>query len=99
LTPSAEAQLAKANNIMVRHVVVTRLRNQRAFSALRDIGVEQPPTKFTQYVTGMKETCPQEMKAYAACVLAAQESGTSLHHACDAEFRKVKDCFRAVRKG
>ena len=59
--------------------------------------VERPPNRFTTYVTRMKETCPDVMKQYATCVLDEQEAGTTLHRACETEFRAVKECFRLVR--
>ena len=61
--------------------------------------VERPPNPFTAHVTAMKQHCPDAMRAYAKCVLEAQEAGHSLHRVCEAEFQQVKECWRQVRGG
>ena len=64
------------------------------------LGEPQPTNRFTAAVNRMKESCPEVMRAYATCVLAAQQQPeqTTLHHACDAEFVAVKECFRDARR-
>ena len=60
---------------------------------------ERQPNNFTQYMTKMKQVCPDAMKQYAACVVQAQEAaGTTMHGACQEEFDQVKECFRTVRR-
>jgi len=57
------------------------------------------PNRFTEYVNDMKRTCPDVMRAYAACVLKAQrQDDVQLHRVCEDEFNDVKDCFRRVRR-
>lgn len=61
---------------------------------------ERQPNSFTQYMTKMKQVCPEAMQQYAACVVQAQEAaaGTTMHSACQDEFDQVKECFRTVRR-
>ena len=59
---------------------------------------DRQPNSFTQYVTRMKQVCPDAMQQYAVCVTEAQEAGKTLHGACEAEYAQVKECFRSVRQ-
>mmetsp|Transcript_8677 Transcript_8677/g.19072 ORF Transcript_8677/g.19072 Transcript_8677/m.19072 type:complete len:80 (+) Transcript_8677:142-381(+) len=58
--------------------------------------VSRPPNRLTAAFTEMKSTCPTEMTAYAACVLAAHSGGGLHRHVCEEEFRLVRECFRKV---
>lgn len=47
----------------------------------------------------MQQTCPDAIRSYAACVMAANESDEELKQgSCATEFEAVKDCFRTVRR-
>ncbi|KAG7361815.1 hypothetical protein IV203_036916 [Nitzschia inconspicua] len=60
---------------------------------------QQQPNRFTQSFTRMKQVCPNAIKAYATCVLDAEDrSHSSLtKHSCSNEFRSVRECFKKVR--
>jgi hypothetical protein len=60
----------------------------------------QLPNRLTQVFQGMKDTCPQFIKAYAVCVMETEksDSNSTQHKACDKEFAMVKDCFQQVRQ-
>ena len=45
----------------------------------------------------MKRSCPDEMAAYADCVVKGHKDGNLEKGACQAEFDLVKECFRSAR--
>jgi hypothetical protein len=61
-------------------------------------GRPQQANRLTRIFLQMKETCPQHLQAYAACVVAQQKEGSLDHKSCETEFSRVKSCFRSVRR-
>ena len=57
-----------------------------------------PPNRMTKAFHEMKQTCPQEMQAYADCVVRGHREGNLDRGACQAEFDLVKACFRSARR-
>ena len=57
-----------------------------------------PPNRMTKAFHEMKQTCPQEMQAYADCVVLGHREGNLDRGACQAEFDLVKACFRSARR-
>eukprot|EP00568_Trieres_chinensis_P007953 CAMPEP_0183308148 /NCGR_PEP_ID=MMETSP0160_2-20130417/20090_1 /TAXON_ID=2839 ORGANISM="Odontella Sinensis, Strain Grunow 1884" /NCGR_SAMPLE_ID=MMETSP0160_2 /ASSEMBLY_ACC=CAM_ASM_000250 /LENGTH=77 /DNA_ID=CAMNT_0025471911 /DNA_START=32 /DNA_END=265 /DNA_ORIENTATION=- len=55
------------------------------------------PNRLTAIISDMKQSCPDEMKAYASCVVAKQKAGVLEKGSCESEFLLVKRCFREVR--
>jgi hypothetical protein len=58
----------------------------------------QEPNRLTKYFQQMKQTCPETIRAYAQCVIKAEQAGNMTKGDCDAEFASVKACFREVRR-
>ena len=58
----------------------------------------QEPNQLTRHFQQMKKTCPETIRAYAQCVIQAEQAGNMSKGDCDAEFAKVKACFREVRR-
>ena len=70
------------------------------FSSLNDddpTGVYQP-NQTTLIFQRMEQQCPQELKAYAQCVIEKQNNGALVKGACEESFGRVMDCFRRVRR-
>ena len=57
-----------------------------------------PPNRMTKAFHEMKQTCPQQMQAYADCVVRGHREGNLDRGACQAEFDLVKACFRSARR-
>lgn len=57
------------------------------------------PNRMTAAFNEMKRSCPEEMAAYADCVVRGHKDGNLEKGACQAEFDLVKKCFRTARRG
>ena len=57
------------------------------------------PNRMTAAFNEMERSCPDEMAAYADCVVRGHRDGNLERGACQAEFDLVKACFRAARRG
>ena len=57
------------------------------------------PNRMTAAFNEMKRSCPDEMAAYADCVVRGHKDGNLERGACQAEFDLVKKCFRTARRG
>ena len=55
------------------------------------------PNRMTAAFNEMKRSCPDEMAAYADCVVRGHRDGNLEKGACQAEFDLVKACFRSAR--
>ena len=55
------------------------------------------PNRMTAAFNEMKRSCPDEMAAYADCVVRGHKDGNLEKGACQAEFDLVKECFRSAR--
>ena len=55
------------------------------------------PNRTTAAFHEMKRTCPDEMRAYAECVVRGHREGTLGRDACGVEFDLVRACFRSAR--
>jgi hypothetical protein len=58
----------------------------------------QQPNRLTKIFGQMKETCPENIRLYATCVMMNQKAGTLDRGSCEVEFAGVKSCFRTVRR-
>ena len=57
----------------------------------------QSPNRMTSQFQEMKTACPDQISAYARCVLNEESEGNITKDACSKEYAMVKNCFRQVR--
>ena len=56
-----------------------------------------PPSRIGSVFRATASKCPVELATYATCVTVHAESTHSIEkHACDKEFKALKDCFRKI---
>lgn len=83
-------------------VKVTRNNGPHSPVGVRNLtmtsGRPQQANRLTRIFLQMKETCPEHLQTYAACVLAQHKEGSLDHKSCETEFSRVKSCFRSVRR-
>ena len=87
-----------AANIVRKHGIITTARSSSTSSSAASSASGQTipsPNRFTVAFQHMKQTCPQHMEAYAACVILHHHAGTLERHCCNDEFRKLNECFKA----
>ena len=69
-----------------------------SFSATSSSSSTTPkPNRMTAAFNEMKRSCPDEMAAYADCVVRGHKDGNLEKGSCQAEFDLVKKCFRSAR--
>ena len=54
--------------------------------------------RMTVVFQNMRKSCPQQMKAYADCVMSKYKDNSLEKGSCSKEFDLVKDCYRSSLK-
>ena len=94
-----DAPIKQSTSSITQQTAQSRITTQ-SFSTQHDdstFGVWQP-NQTTQIYQRMEQTCPDELKAYAQCVIQKQNNGALVKGSCEESFLKVMDCFRALRR-
>ncbi|KAL3799789.1 hypothetical protein HJC23_010439 [Cyclotella cryptica] len=75
---------------------------QQTYSTSNDDGEPSfgawQPNQLTMIFQRMEATCPDDLKAYARCVVEKQNKGALVQGACEESFQRVMDCYRTVRR-
>jgi hypothetical protein len=92
--PVVSRSLPKALSLQQNNVVRTITTTAEGVD-----DVIPPPNRMTVVYQKMKETCPDKIRAYAACVAKTQRgNGELVQGSCQEEFQHVQECFKTVRR-
>jgi hypothetical protein len=105
---TGSATIAASGSLLSRSLMSSSVTQRACFTSQaqnEDDSLESPrnqrPNRFTTVYNQMQQQCPDQIRAYATCVMDIHNGNHDTEMlekgSCQAEFSAVKECFRSIR--